>query len=135
VGNIPGEMAIIVLSALGAVGIAIGGLTWGYKVIETVAYRIIRLDVVSGFAAELANALVVYLFVTLPYIFFGFGLPISTSIASVGAIIGAGLGKDPKAINKSTIARLVLTWGITVPATAVISIIIHQIATMIILLA
>ena len=85
---------------------------------------------VSGFVAELANALVVYLFVTLPYIFFDFGLPISTSIASVGAIIGVGLGKDPKAVNKSIIARLVLTWGLTVPSTAVMSMILYKVASL-----
>ncbi|MEM2914321.1 MAG: inorganic phosphate transporter [Candidatus Bathyarchaeia archaeon] len=133
VGNIPTLTTTLLLSVFGAIGIVIGGLTWGYKVIETVAYRIIHLDVISGFSAELTNALIVYLFVTLPYIFFGFGLPISTSISSVGAIIGAGLGKDPKAVNKSTVTRLVLTWGITVPATATISLIIYKVATAILI--
>jgi len=130
VGNMPSYVAMLLLAAFGSVGIALGGLTWGHRVIETVAYKIIRLDVVSGFAAELANALVVYLFVTLPYIFFDFGLPISTSIASVGAIIGVGLGKDWEAVNKSIIARLVLTWGLTVPSTAVMSIILYKVASL-----
>ena len=133
VANVTGFTAMILLAAFGSVGIALGGLTWGYRVIETVAYKIIRLDIVSGFAAELANALVVYLFVTLPYIFFGFGLPISTSIASVGAIIGVGLGKDRRAVNKSIIARLVLMWALTVPSTAVMSIILYKIASLVVL--
>jgi len=123
---------MFLLAMFGSVGIALGGLTWGYKVIEMVAYKIIRLDVVSGFAAELANALVVYLFVTLPYIFFGFGLPISTSIASVGAIIGAGLGKDHRAVNKSIIVRLILTWALTVPCTAVMSMFLYKAASLLI---
>ena len=134
VGNVPGTTAVFMLSALGALGVVVGGLTWGYRVIETVAYKIIRLDVVSGFAAELANALVVYLFVTLPYMVFGFGLPISTSIASVGAIIGAGLGRDPKSINKSTILHLILIWAVTVPATAAISFLIYKAATLVALI-
>lgn len=132
IGNIPSFDAMFLLAAFGSVGIALGGLTWGYKVIETVAYRIIRLDVFSGFAAELANALVVYLFVTLPYIYFGFGLPISTSIASVGAIIGVGLGKNRRAVNKSIIARLALTWGLTVPSTAITSMLLYKMASLII---
>ena len=131
-GNIQSFTAMFLLAAFGSVGIALGGLTWGYKVIETVAYRIIRLDVLSGFAAELANALVVYLFVTLPYIYLGFGLPISTSIASVGAIIGAGLGKDRRAVNKSTVARLALTWGLTVPSTAIMSMLLYMMVSLII---
>jgi len=132
-GRIPSSTAMFLLAVFGSVGIALGGLTWGYRVIETVAYKIIRLDVVSGFAAELANALVVYLFVTLPYMFFGFGLPISTSIASVGAIIGAGLGKDRGAINRSIVARLVSTWALTVPCTAVMSMLLYKAASLLIL--
>ncbi len=131
-GGIPSSTAMFLLAMFGSIGIALGGLTWGYRVIETVAYKIIRLDVVSGFAAELANALVVYLFVTLPYIFFGFGLPISTSIASVGAIIGAGLGKDRRAVNKSIIARLVLTWALTVPCTAAMSMLLYKASSLLI---
>ncbi len=131
-GNIPSSTAIFLLVMFGSVGIALGGFTWGYKVIETIAYKIIRLDVVSGFAAELANALVVYLFVTLPYIYSGFGLPISTSISSVGAIIGAGLGKDRRAINKPVIARLALTWGLTVPSTAVISMLLYKAVSLVV---
>jgi len=130
VGNMPSFTAMFVLAAFGSVGIALGGLTWGYRVIETIAYKIIRLDVVSGFAAELANGLVVYLFVTLPYIFLGSGLPISTSIASVGAIIGVGLAKDRKAVNKETIARLLLTWGLTMPCTAATSMILYKLASL-----
>ena len=132
IGNIPSSTAVFLLAMFGSVGIALGGLTWGYRVIETVAYKIIRLDVVSGFAAELANGLVVYLFVTLPYIYSGFGLPISTSISSVGAIIGAGLAKDRRAINKSVIARLVLTWGLTVPCTAIMSMLLYRAASLIV---
>lgn len=131
-GNIPSFIAMFLLAAFGSVDIALGGLTWGYRVIETVAYRIIRLDVFSGFAAELANALAVYPFVTLPYIYFGFGLPISTSIASVGAIIGVGLGKNRRAIDKSIIARLVLTWGLTVPSTAIMSMLLYKMASLIV---
>jgi len=129
-GNMPSSTAMFLLAVFGSVGIALGGLTWGYRVIETIAYRIIRLDAFSGFAAELANALVVYLFVTLPYIYFGFGLPISTSIASVGAIIGVGLGKNPRGIDKSIIARLALTWGLTVPSTAIISMLLYKIVSL-----
>lgn len=122
VGRLPDYTTMIILAAFGSLGIAIGGLTWGHRVIETVAFKIIRLDLVSGFAAELANAFVVYLFVTLPYLLFGYGLPISTSIASVGSVIGVGLAKDRKAVNRGTIFRLVTTWVLTVPSTAVMSV-------------
>jgi len=119
-GRIPDYTAMILLSAFGAVGIAIGGLTWGRRVIETVAFRITRLDIVMGLSAEISNAVVVYIFTTIPYMLFGYGLPISTSLASNGAIIGVGLAKSYKSINTRTIMRLVITWIITVPMTAII---------------
>lgn len=117
-GRMPDYTAMLLLSIFGAIGIAIGGLTWGRRVIATVAYRITRIDIVMGFAAEISNALVVYLFTTIPYMIFGYGLPISTSLASNGSIIGVGLAKSYKSINTRTVMRLVITWIITVPATA-----------------
>jgi PiT family inorganic phosphate transporter len=86
--GLPDFTAMVLLAAFGAVGIAVGGLTWGYKVIETVAFKIVRIDALSSLAAEITNALVVYLFMTIPYNYLGYGLPVSTSIIGVGAIIG-----------------------------------------------
>ncbi len=85
--GLPDFTAMVLLAAFGAVGIAVGGLTWGYKVIETVAFKIVRIDALSGLAAEITNALVVYLFMMIPYNYLGYGLPVSTSIIGVGAII------------------------------------------------
>jgi PiT family inorganic phosphate transporter len=119
--GLPNTTTMLFLAAFGALGIAVGGLTWGRKVIETVAFKIVRIDVLSGLAAEVTNALVVYLFVTIPYLLLGYGLPISTSIVGVGAIIGTAFARRREAIDKGIIARLVITWVITLPATAAIS--------------
>ena len=119
--GLPSFNTMLFLSGFGAVGIAIGGLTLGHRVVETVAYKIVRIDVLSGFIAETTNALVVYLFSTIPYIFLGYGLPISSSIVGVGSIIGTGLARGHGLIDKKTIVRLVITWLITIPATAVLS--------------
>lgn len=121
VAGLPTTTTMLILAVLGALGIAVGGLTWGPRVIETVAYQIVRIDVLSGFAAELTNALVVYLFVTLPYIIMGHGLPVSTSIVGVGAIIGTAFARGRGLIDKNTIGRLVTTWIITLPTTAIVS--------------
>jgi PiT family inorganic phosphate transporter len=119
--GLPDYTTMLILAALGAIGIAVGGLTWGHRVIETVAFRIVRIDALSGLAAETANALIVYLFVTIPYLYLGYGLPVSTSIVGVGAIIGAALARKRGVIDKGTTGRLVITWVITLPATAIIS--------------
>ncbi|MGQ9788250.1 MAG: inorganic phosphate transporter, partial [Candidatus Hadarchaeaceae archaeon] len=89
-GN-PTFLTMFLLSLLGSAGIAFGAFTWGYKVLEVTAYKVTKLDFLNGAAAEYANSIVVFLFTVLPSLFFGFGLPISTTHASVGSIIGVGL--------------------------------------------
>lgn len=125
IGKIPDYNTMLFLSILGATGIAIGGIFWGRRVIETVAFKITRIDIVMGMIAELSNALIVYLFTTIPYMVFGFGMPISTSIASNSSIIGVGLAKDYKAVNYRTILKLVIGWLSTLPMTMLITAIVY----------
>jgi len=122
IGKVPDIQAMFLLSIFGSIGILAGGLILGPRVIETVAYKITRLNLAAGFAAELSNALVVYLFSIIPYMLIGYGIPISTSLASVGAIIGAGLARGGrKSLNKTTILQLSSFWILTLPMTAMIS--------------
>ena len=116
---------MFLLAVFAAVGIVIGGVTIGPKVIQTLAFRVTRLDLNSALSASLSNAVVVYLFTTLPYILFGFGLPVSTSYAAVGAIIGAGLAQSRTAISKSVAVKLVSFWVITIPASALLTIAVY----------
>ena len=118
--GLPSFNTMLFLSAFGALGIAVGGLTLGHRVVETVAYKIVRIDVLSGLVAETTNALVVYMFSTIPYTYLGYGLPISSSIVGVGSIVGTGLARGHGLIDKKTIGRLVTTWVISIPATAIL---------------
>lgn len=118
VGGIDMATALM-LASVGAFGIILGGFTVGHRVIATVAFKITRMDLVSGVAGEFANALVVWLFTTLPYILFGYGIPISTTHSSVSAVIGVGLVRGGlRAVDKSVILRIVGSWLLTVPLTA-----------------
>ncbi len=122
-GGAPSEgvdvAAAVTLASVGALGIALGGLTVGKRVVATVAYRITKLDLVSGVAGELANALVVWLFTTLPYMMFGYGMPVSTTHASVSAVIGVGLAKGgSRMIDAPTVLKIVASWLLTVPLCA-----------------
>lgn len=119
-GRLPDYNAMILLATYGAIGIAIGGLIIGPRVVKTVAFKVYRLDILTGLAAEISNALVVYLFTTIPYMFIGYGLPISTSYATVGSIIGAGIAKNRKFINKTVTISIAIFWILTVPVTAVL---------------
>ncbi|MBS7621779.1 inorganic phosphate transporter [Candidatus Bathyarchaeota archaeon] len=125
-GGIPEQNVMFILAALGSVGVAAGGFLLGSRVIGTVAFKITRLDPISGFAAELSNAFVVHMFTTIPYLIFGYGIPISTSIAGVGAVIGVGLAMYRSAgVNKSTVLKLFMAWIGTVTVTAVASYILY----------
>jgi PiT family inorganic phosphate transporter len=119
--GLPTAETMLLLAALGSAGIALGGFTWGYRVIRTVGYSITRLTLTSGLAAELSNALVVWSFTTVPYVLFGWGLPISTTHSSVGAIIGVGLVTGLKTMGPRVIVKIVLTWVLTIPCVILIS--------------
>lgn len=127
--GLPDLQTRLFLAILGSIGIALGAFTMGRRVIETVAYRITRLDYVTGVAAEYSNALVVWFFTTIPYMLFGFGMPISTTHASVSAVIGAGLAKTRglRGINLRTVFFIVLSWILTLPVSAFFALIAHQI--------
>jgi len=119
-GMAPESAAMMALAALGSLGIALGGFTWGYRVIRTVAYRVTRLDPYTGMAAGLSTALTIYLFTTVPYALIGYGMPISTTHSSVGSVIGAGLVRGRR-VNRLTVLLITASWLLTVPASASIS--------------
>ena len=126
-GGVPESGVMFILALIGSIGVAIGGLTLGARVIGTVAFRITRLDPISGFAAELSNAFVVHMFTTIPYFLFGYGIPISTSLAGVGAVIGVGLAMYGSAgINKKTLTSLFTAWVASITVTALASYILYS---------
>ena len=101
---------------LGGVGIVIGLATWGYRVIMTIGRNITHLTPSRGFAAELAAA-------TTVVIASGTGIPVSTTHTLVGAVLGVGLAKGISALNLGVVGRIILSWLITLPVGAVLSII------------
>ena len=118
----PTTEVIILLALLGSIGIAVGGLTWGYRVIRTSSFRVTRLDPLTGLAGGYSNAFVVLLFTIVPYYLIGFGIPISTTHSSIGSIIGVGLAsRGFGGVDKHTVGKILLTWGLTIPCVAILS--------------
>ncbi|MGX2957290.1 inorganic phosphate transporter [Ursidibacter arcticus] len=105
---------------LGAVGIAIGLAVMGHKVMSTIGTGITDLTPSRGFAAQFACAITVVLAS-------GTGLPISTTQTLVGAVLGVGFARGIAALNLGVIRNIVASWVITLPAGAVLSIIIYYI--------
>lgn len=100
---------------LGAFGIILGLAAHGHKVIATVSKGITELTPSRGFAAELSTATVVV-------IASGTGLPISTTQTLVGALLGVGLARGIAALNLTVIRNIFLSWAITIPMGAILSV-------------
>ncbi|QOL25375.1 inorganic phosphate transporter [Thalassotalea sp. LPB0316] len=101
---------------LGGLGIVAGLALFGHRVMATIGKGITHLTPSRGFAAELAAACTVV-------IASGTGLPISTTQTLVGAVLGVGMARGIAAINLGVVRNIVISWVITLPAGAGMSII------------
>jgi PiT family inorganic phosphate transporter len=101
---------------LGGLGIVAGLALFGHRVIKTIGNGITHLTPSRGFAAELAAACTVV-------IASGTGLPISTTQTLVGAVLGVGMARGIAAINMNVVRNIVISWVVTLPAGAGLSII------------
>jgi len=101
---------------LGAVGIVIGLMTFGARVIATIGTSITHLTPSRGFAAEMAAA-------TTVVIASGTGLPISTTQTLVGAVLGVGMARGIAALNLGVIRNIFISWVVTLPIGAGLSIV------------
>ena len=116
-GEIAAKSALpIWVLALGGGGIVVGLATYGRHVIATVGKKITQLTPSRGFAAELAAA-------TTIVIASGTGMPISTTHTLVGAVLGVGLARGIEAIDLRVVARIFVSWVVTIPAGAFLSIV------------
>ena len=102
----------IYLLMLGGIGIVVGMMTWGYKVIKTIGTKITYLTNTRGFSIEFGAATSVLLASKL-------GMPVSTTHAVVGAVVGVGLARGLQAIDLSIIKKIIVTWVVTVPISAI----------------
>lgn len=88
---------------LGGVGIALGMLTGSRRVVDTVGRRITQLTSFGGLIVLVVEALVLHGYSMI-------GVPISASQAVVGGVIGVGLVKGARTINRPLIGKLALSW-------------------------
>lgn len=96
---------------LGGLGIAMGCMTWGRRVMRTVGSRITSLTNTRGFSVDFGAATTVLIASKL-------GMPISTSHTVVGAVIGVGLARGLEAVDLSIIKKIVVSWLLTLPIAA-----------------
>ena len=97
-----------------AVAMAAGTSLGGWRIIKTMGHKIIRLEPVSGFAAETTASLVI-LYATLT------GKTVSTTHVISGSIFGVGSAKRFSAVRWSVAQTMLIAWTLTIPASAAVA--------------
>jgi inorganic phosphate transporter, PiT family len=102
----------VVLSAHAAIGL--GTLAGGWRIIHTMGSKITKLQPVGGFAAESAAAISILIATQT-------GVPVSTTHAITGAIVGVGATRRLSAVRWGVAGQIVWAWVLTIPAAFVIA--------------
>jgi inorganic phosphate transporter, PiT family len=105
---------MLVAFGIVAVSMGLGSFLGGLRVTEVLAEKVTKMDHQEGFSANLTTALLVTVAAR-------FGLPVSTTHVSSGAIIGMGLRKGSGHIHWKTVWEMLLAWIVTLPAAAALS--------------
>ena len=115
--KVPVPMWILML---GGTGIVLGLATFGYKVMATVGTKITEITPTRGVAADIAATAAVLVCTRMK-------LPVSTTHVLVGAIMGIGLARGLSGIDSRIAKKIFKSWIITVPAAAIVCIVLFLI--------
>jgi PiT family inorganic phosphate transporter len=122
--GIPGSFADyqipVWMLALGGIGMSVGVLSLGHKVIGTLGRSIALLTNSRGFSVDCATAMTIIMASV-------FGIPISSTHAATGAIMGVGMENGPRGLNLRLLLKIFITWLITVPSSAIFTILVYLI--------
>ena len=100
--------------ALVTITMALGGYMAGRRVLETLARKLTPLPLAESLTASLTTAALVSAASWA-------ALPVSTTHVATGAIVGAGLKNDPKAVRCSKVSEIAMSWVITLPVAGIIA--------------
>jgi inorganic phosphate transporter, PiT family len=119
-GTVGGKVAVpVFLLLFGGIGIACGIGMAGHRVMETIGTKITTLTNTRGFSVDFAAATTVLVASKM-------GLPVSTTHAAVGGVLGVGLARGIEAVNFGIVFKIMLYWVLTVPAAALTSMVIFK---------
>ncbi|HOI14038.1 MAG TPA: inorganic phosphate transporter [Methanoculleus sp.] len=114
-GGLISEFAVplwVILAS--SLAISLGTLLGGWRVIDKMANRITRIRPYQGFAASTAAGGVLSLMNV-------FGVPVSTTHATTGAIMGVGATRGYSAVKWGVVREILIAWVLTIPAAAVVA--------------
>jgi PiT family inorganic phosphate transporter len=105
-----GHISVFSATVIGGLSIALGILTFSQSVMETIGKKLVRLDPFSALIVVLAEAITVHFFTFV-------GVPVSTSQAVIGAVLGIGFVKGANTVSRKTLTSIFVGWFLT-PAVA-----------------
>ena len=123
-GNLQGEFTPpewVVIACYTA--ISLGTLSGGWRIIKTMGTKITKLNHHTGFCASTAGSVVVF---GASYL----GIPVSTTHAITGAVIGTGAARKASAVRWGVAGRVVTAWFITIPASAAVGALFYTLTRM-----
>ncbi|MHC4063075.1 MAG: inorganic phosphate transporter [Planctomycetota bacterium] len=94
------------LAFIGGLSMALGTITCGRRVMMTVGADLLRVDAYAALVAIFAEAVTVHIFAVI-------GVPVSTSQALVGGVIGVGIMRGARGIDRAVLKNIVLAWILT----------------------
>ena len=101
-----GMLNVSAAALIGGLSIGLGILTFSRGVMDTVGKKLVRLDPFSALVVVLAHAITVHIYALI-------GVPVSTSQAVIGAVLGVGIIKGVNTIQRRTLVHIFLAWFIT----------------------
>ncbi|WP_414047736.1 inorganic phosphate transporter [Macrococcus equi] len=101
-----------------ATAMGLGTAVGGWKIIKTVGGNIMKIRPANGVAADLSSALIIF---GATYIH----LPVSTTHVVSSSILGVGSSHRVKGVKWTTAQRMIITWVITLPISAIIAALIY----------
>ena len=101
-----GQLTVFAATLIGGLSIALGILTFSRGVMDTIGKKLVRLDPFSALVVVLAEGLTVHFYTFV-------GVPVSTSQAVIGAVLGIGIVKGVKTVNRRTLTNILLGWFLT----------------------
>lgn len=107
-----GLIDVTTATLIGGASIALGILTFSRRVMETVGRKLVRLDPFSALVVVLALAVTVHIYALI-------GVPVSTSQAVVGGVLGIGLLRGVNTVSRRTLGHILAAWLLT-PVLAVL---------------
>jgi PiT family inorganic phosphate transporter len=122
IGEFTVPLWVIILSYI---IISSGVVFGGWRIVKTMATKIMRVRPYQGFASDISSALILG---SAAY----FGIPMSSTHVDNGTLMGAGLTRGKKAVKWGTMRNIIWAWILSAPLAAVFSYTLYHILQVII---